>query len=86
MHGAGLVPVHVFDLRRPLPAFVGEIEPEPPDPLRVAARQCVLDGRLPLDVGQLIGHVVQISLAENSPASEQIQRSKFGHRRCADVA
>ena len=57
------------------PAFVGEIEPEPPDALRLAARQRVLDGRLPADVGQLIGHVVQINLAKNNPASDQILRS-----------
>jgi hypothetical protein len=38
-----------------------------------APRQCVLDGRLPLEIGQLIGHAVQINPANNAAALQQIQ-------------
>ena len=37
----------------------------------------MLDGHLPLDVGQLIGHVVQINPGENVAASDKIKRFVF---------
>ena len=67
VHVSGFVAVHPLDLRRPLPAFIGEIEPKPTDTLGFSPCQRVLDGRLPLEVGQLIGHIVQINPASLYP-------------------
>ena len=47
LDAARLVAVHPLDLGRPLPAFVGEVELERTDSLRISAGQRVLDGRLP---------------------------------------
>ena len=81
VHRAGLVAVHPLDLGRPLPALVGEIEPEPTDALGLAAGQCVLDRRLPLEIGQLIRHVVQINPANNNAASKLIEPFVTGTNR-----
>jgi hypothetical protein len=46
----------------------------------------LLDGRLPLEVGQLIAHIVQINPANSSPASDQIKVVVIQTNRCADGA
>ncbi len=62
LDAARLVAVHPLDLGRPLPAFVGEVELERSDSLGISAGERVLDGRLPPEFAQLIGHDWQISL------------------------
>jgi hypothetical protein len=81
LDGARLVTVHPLDLRRPLPAFVGEIEFEPTDSLRVSAGERVLDGRLPIEFGQLIGHNWQIS--PDTHAEVLLPVRKFAYRMIA---
>jgi hypothetical protein len=78
VHAPGFVAVHPLDLRRPLPAFVGEIEPKPADPLRLSPGEGVLDRRFALEVGQLIGHVVQINLTICESAFVLTSASLFG--------
>ena len=81
VHGAGVVAVHPLDLGRPLPALIGEREPEPTDALGLTARQCTLDRRLPLEIGQLIRHVVQVNPANNNAASKLIEPFVMGTNR-----
>ena len=64
---AGLVAVHPLNLGRPLPAFFGEVELERTDALGISAGEGVLDGRLPVEFGQLIGHECRLT---RSPARD----------------
>jgi hypothetical protein len=75
LHRAGLVPVHPLDLRRPLPPFVGEIEPEPTDPMGVSPSESLLNGRLPLGLSQLVGHAVKTNRRTARSAWERLRSS-----------
>jgi hypothetical protein len=49
-------------LRRPFPSFVGKVEAEPPNTLRLTADQRLCDRRFPKVIDRLFGHGSRISV------------------------